>query len=114
MSFWGFSRPDGSVGTRNHVGVISTVTCANDIAQWISDQVPGCVHFTHQQGCGHSRGSSHGRGTHRSPHLHPDYSTHRHADCSSHQYASRASHNRDARIDACRTYLGTHCHAKTR
>ena len=42
MSFWGFPRPDGSVGTRNHVGVIATVTCANDIAQWISDQVPGC------------------------------------------------------------------------
>lgn len=55
MSFWGFLRPDGSVGTRNHVGVISTVTCANDIAQWISDQVPGCVHFTHQQGCGQSK-----------------------------------------------------------
>ena len=55
MSFWGFPRPDGSVGTRNHVGVISTVTCANDIAQWISDQVPGCVHFTHQQGCGQSK-----------------------------------------------------------
>jgi len=54
MSFLGYVRPDGSVGTRNYVGIISTVVCANDIAQWISTQVPGCAHFTHQQGCGNS------------------------------------------------------------
>jgi len=54
MSFPGYVRPDGSVGTRNYVGIISTVVCANDIAQWISTQVPGCAHFTHQQGCGNS------------------------------------------------------------
>lgn len=55
MSFWGYPRPDGSVGTRNHVGVISTVTCANDVAHWISTQVQGCTAFTHQQGCGQSK-----------------------------------------------------------
>ena len=54
MSFLGYVRPDGSVGTRNYVGIISTVVCANDIAQWISNQVPGCAYFTHQQGCGQS------------------------------------------------------------
>ncbi|MFW6055924.1 MAG: UxaA family hydrolase [Chloroflexota bacterium] len=54
MSFLGYVRPDGSVGTRNYVGIISTVVCANDIATWISNQVPGCAHFTHQQGCGQS------------------------------------------------------------
>jgi len=54
VSFLGYVRPDGSVGTRNYVGIISTVVCANDIAQWISNQVPGCAYFTHQQGCGQS------------------------------------------------------------
>jgi altronate dehydratase large subunit len=54
MSFLGYVRPNGSVGTRNYVGIISTVVCANDIATWISNQVPGCAHFTHQQGCGQS------------------------------------------------------------
>ena len=54
MSFWGYPRSDGSVGTRNYVGVISTVTCANDVAQWITQQVPECALFTHQQGCGQS------------------------------------------------------------
>ncbi len=54
MSFLGYVRPNGTVGTRNYVGIISTVVCANDIATWISSQVPGCSHFTHQQGCGQS------------------------------------------------------------
>jgi altronate dehydratase large subunit len=52
MSFWGYPRPDGSAGTRNYIGVISTVTCANDVAQWITEEVSGCAAFTHQQGCG--------------------------------------------------------------
>ncbi len=55
MSFWGYVRPDGSVGTRNYVGVISTVTCANDVAYWIARQVPGSAFFVHQQGCGQSQ-----------------------------------------------------------
>ena len=52
MSFWGYPRPDGTVGTRNYVGVISTVACASDVARWIAEQVPGCALFAHQQGCG--------------------------------------------------------------
>lgn len=55
MSFWGYCRADGSAGTRNYVGVISTVTCANDVAQWIVERVPGCALFTHQQGCGQTK-----------------------------------------------------------
>jgi altronate dehydratase large subunit len=55
MSFWGYRRPDESVGARNYVGVISTVTCANDVAQWIAERVPGCAPFTHQQGCGQTK-----------------------------------------------------------
>jgi len=54
MSFLGYVRPNGAVGTRNYVGVISTVVCANDITTWIANQVPGCATFTHEQGCGNS------------------------------------------------------------
>ena len=52
MSFRGYVRADGSVGVRNYVGVISTVACANDVARWIADRVPGSATFVHQQGCG--------------------------------------------------------------
>jgi len=54
MSFLGYARPNGAVGTRNYVGIISTVVCANDITTWITNQVPGCAPFTHQGGCGQS------------------------------------------------------------
>lgn len=52
MSFQGYRRQDGSVGTRNYVGIISTVSCANDVAWWISQGVKGSVPFVHGQGCG--------------------------------------------------------------
>jgi len=52
MSFKGYRRANGSVGVRNHVGIISTVACANDVAGWIGSRVPGTVPFVHQQGCG--------------------------------------------------------------
>lgn len=51
MSFLGYPRQDGSVGTRNYIGVISTVSCANDVAWWISQQVKGAAPFLHQAGC---------------------------------------------------------------
>ena len=51
MSFLGYPRRDGSVGTRNYIGIISTVSCANDVAWWISQRVKGCVPFIHGQGC---------------------------------------------------------------
>jgi altronate dehydratase large subunit len=52
MSFKGYVRSDGTVGVRNYVGIISTVACANDVARWIADRVPGSATFVHQQGCG--------------------------------------------------------------
>ena len=55
MSFWGYLRQNGSVGTRNYVGIISTVTCANDVTWWISQQVKGCAPFLHDQGCGQTQ-----------------------------------------------------------
>jgi len=55
MSFLGYPRQNGSVGTRNYIGVISTVTCANDVTWWISQQVRGCAPFLHDQGCGQTQ-----------------------------------------------------------
>jgi len=51
VSFLGYRRQNGSVGTRNYTGIISTVGCANDVTWQISQQVKGCVPFLHGQGC---------------------------------------------------------------
>ena len=51
MEFKGYRRDNGKVGTRNYIGVISTVVCANEVAEKISSQVLGTVPFLHQQGC---------------------------------------------------------------
>lgn len=51
MDFMGYVRPDGKVGARNHVAVIPSVTCANDVAQAICRQVQGTVPYLHHQGC---------------------------------------------------------------
>ncbi len=51
MKFLGYRRSDGQVGTRNYVGIISTVVCANEVARGIADKVNGSVAFSHQQGC---------------------------------------------------------------
>ena len=51
MSFLGYPRRDGSVGTRNYIGVISTVSCANDVTWWLSQRIKGCAPFLHGQGC---------------------------------------------------------------
>lgn len=52
MEFKGYRRSDGRVGTRNYVGILSTVVCANEVAERIADSVTGAVPFLHQQGCG--------------------------------------------------------------
>lgn len=51
MDFLGYVRPNGTVGSRNHVAVIPSVICANDVAQAIVGQVQGCVGYFHHQGC---------------------------------------------------------------
>ncbi len=51
MTFMGFRRNNGAVGTRNFVGIISTVSCANDITWAIAQKVTGCATFMHGQGC---------------------------------------------------------------
>ena len=55
--FMGYPRPNGQVGTRNYLGVISTVTCANQAAEDIAKHVDGTAVFTHQQGCGQLKSS---------------------------------------------------------
>jgi altronate dehydratase large subunit len=51
MEFMGYRRPDGSIGTRNCVGIFSTVLCANEVATDIARAVDGAVSFTHNAGC---------------------------------------------------------------
>ena len=64
-TFDGFVRPDGSVGTRNFVGVIASVNCSASVCHAIADayrhgaldafgHVDGVVAITHQSGCGMS------------------------------------------------------------
>lgn len=51
MEFNGYRRSNGIVGTRNYVGILSTVVCANEVADAVSRQVQGTASFMHQQGC---------------------------------------------------------------
>lgn len=51
MEFLGYKRANGKVGSRNHVAVIPSVICANDVAQAIVGQVQGTVGYFHHQGC---------------------------------------------------------------
>ena len=47
MEFLGYKRANGKVGSRNHVAVIPSVICANDVAQAIVGQVQGTVGYFH-------------------------------------------------------------------
>jgi altronate dehydratase large subunit len=51
MKWYGYRRPDGSVGSRNYVAIIPSVTCANDVANAIAREVQGTVVYLHHQGC---------------------------------------------------------------
>ena len=52
MTKWyGYRRPDGSVGSRNLVAIIPAVTCANDVANAICREVQGTCTYMHHQGC---------------------------------------------------------------
>ena len=51
MDFLGFQRTNGSVGIRNHVAVISSGRCANEMAATIADTVPGAVPVIHTHVC---------------------------------------------------------------
>lgn len=51
MNFLGYKRPDGRVGVRNHVLIIPSVVCANEVCNAISLKMKGAVSIPHQHGC---------------------------------------------------------------
>ena len=63
-TFEGFRRADGRVGTRNYIGILSSVNCSATVVDFIADEimrsgiladypnVDGVVPFTHGTGCG--------------------------------------------------------------
>lgn len=63
-SFKGFKRSNGKFGTRNYLGILSTVNCSATVAKQIAniinysgeldgfDNVDGIVALTHETGCG--------------------------------------------------------------
>ncbi len=61
-TFLGYRRPDGSVGTRNYVAVISTVNCSATTAKYVAQEltetdlseypnIDGIVALVHKDGC---------------------------------------------------------------
>ena len=62
-TFLGYARPDGRVGTRNYVAVISSVNCSASVSQYVARKfatenvkrdfpnVDGVIAFTHKSGC---------------------------------------------------------------
>ena len=50
-SFMGYERPDGRYGVRNHLAVISSVGCANEVTRRVAMEVGGSP-VMHGQGCG--------------------------------------------------------------
>ena len=68
-TFQGYRRPNGKVGTRNYVGILTSVNCSASTARMIADQfrgsaldafpnVDGVFALTHGSGCGMVLGSA--------------------------------------------------------
>jgi altronate hydrolase len=65
-TFDGFVRPDGRVGTRNYVGILTSVNCSATVARLIAREaerrlgsfpnIDGVVALTHGTGCGMTMG----------------------------------------------------------
>jgi altronate dehydratase large subunit len=51
VTVMGYRRPDGTVGIRNHVLILPTVSCANTTAGRIGHLLDGAVTITHPYGC---------------------------------------------------------------
>jgi len=49
--FQGYERPDGRYGVRNHLAVISSVGCANEVTRRVAQEI-GAAAVLHGQGCG--------------------------------------------------------------
>ena len=50
-TFWGYRRPNGSCGVRNHLLILPTSVCSSEVARRIAAQVPGAVAIPHSNGC---------------------------------------------------------------
>lgn len=50
-NFMGYERADGSVGVRNHVVVLPTIGCANELAFTIANSVKGVIPLLHNHAC---------------------------------------------------------------
>lgn len=65
-TFMGYARPDGQVGTRNYLGVLTSVNCSGSVARFIAEacereswlrddpHIDGVVPIVHGTGCGMS------------------------------------------------------------
>lgn len=51
MEFYGYQRANGKVGSRNHVAILPSVVCANDVASAIASHVENTRALLHHQGC---------------------------------------------------------------
>ncbi|MCE5170525.1 UxaA family hydrolase [Paenibacillus profundus] len=51
LTFQGYRRPNGEVGIRNHLLIIPTVICSNQVCNRIQQLVPNTVAIPHQHGC---------------------------------------------------------------
>lgn len=51
MNFLGYKRPDGKVGVRNHVVILPSVACSNEVCNAIARKVKGTISIPHQHGC---------------------------------------------------------------
>jgi len=51
MNFLGYKRPDGKVGVRNHIVILPSVACANEVCNAIARKVKGTISIPHQHGC---------------------------------------------------------------
>ncbi|REE55439.1 altronate dehydratase large subunit [Paenibacillus taihuensis] len=50
-TFMGYQRANGDIGIRNHLLIIPTVICSNQVCNRIMQMVPGGVAIPHQHGC---------------------------------------------------------------
>lgn len=69
-TFMGFRRADGKVGTRNYIGILTTVNCSGSVARFIAEaaeksgfldefpNIDGVVPIMHATGCGMSGAGS--------------------------------------------------------
>ncbi|WP_309667590.1 altronate dehydratase family protein [Tabrizicola sp.] len=65
-TFMGYHRPDGTVGTRNYLGILTSVNCSGSVARFIAEaaekdptlagmpNIDGFVPIVHNTGCGMS------------------------------------------------------------